>query len=763
MPRKRQMIQKFADKGSESFDKLNASANKAADGVASASEEMGQSAQSAIGHFDKLGNVKFSPGIVAGLNDLEEGMKRITSNIKPAIESMAKFVTRVTALGVAVGATAVAFGDAARKIAIGQQDQGSATQENTATLVKANNELANSDVATINLASSQRQLLKQLQTGKITYAQYGQAIQDSNDQFAEQQRVAAEVANAQDRAREANERLQKSMKDREATGKLIDQFGGPLLTSLTAVGNQVEAVRKDFVNSFGPGAAAAVDLVSETLSKNGGAISTFFDQASSKIDKLIKENGPAIQKVLEELGKAAASVFDGFLSVLPSVIDFFLNKFVPAVKSTIEVVKSLTEFINGIFGTNFTVSGLAAVAIILQLTGGFKVLMVASRILVGGIQVLIGAFRILWIAAGGPLAIAITALTIALIYLATQVDWTAFAKNAKTAVANVVSYFSALPGRISAFFSAMWESVKSLAGEAVDWIVQKWNDFVTFIQNLPTSIPAAFASLWETVKTFAGDAVDWIQQKWNDFITWIQDLPTRVGSFFSTLWENAKTLAGDAVDWIQQKWNDFVTFLQGLPDSISAVWTQITDGVKKLWEDTINTIKGWMQAWVDWISEKFGPILTMLKLVAQLASSQADAGAAAGAAMASGGRVRGPGGPTSDSIPAWLSNGEYVIRARSVAKYGTALMHAINSGRFSPSAFAFGGFVAPPPSRSNFFADGGPVTANVGGRTINLTIGGETFAGLIAPEDVADRLSKFATIRQVRSAGRKPSWVGGRK
>ena len=49
-------------------------------------------------------------------------------------------------------------------------------------------------------------------------------------------------------------------------------------------------------------------------------------------------------------------------------------------------------------------------------------------------------------------------------------------------------------------------------------------------------------------------------------------------------------------------------------------------------------------------------------------------------ARASGGPVYGPGTGTSDSIPAWLSNGEWVIKAASVAKYGSSFMSALNSG-----------------------------------------------------------------------------------
>jgi TP901 family phage tail tape measure protein len=50
---------------------------------------------------------------------------------------------------------------------------------------------------------------------------------------------------------------------------------------------------------------------------------------------------------------------------------------------------------------------------------------------------------------------------------------------------------------------------------------------------------------------------------------------------------------------------------------------------------------------------------------------------------ARGGPVFGAGTATSDSIPALLSNGEYVIKADSVKKYGTGVMDHLNAGRFA--------------------------------------------------------------------------------
>ncbi|MBT2365246.1 LysM peptidoglycan-binding domain-containing protein [Streptomyces sp. ISL-10] len=55
------------------------------------------------------------------------------------------------------------------------------------------------------------------------------------------------------------------------------------------------------------------------------------------------------------------------------------------------------------------------------------------------------------------------------------------------------------------------------------------------------------------------------------------------------------------------------------------------------------------------------------------------------------GFVSGPGGPTADRVPALLSNGEFVMRAAAVSKYGTGLMRLINTGQFP--RFAKGGSV----------------------------------------------------------------------
>ena len=53
-----------------------------------------------------------------------------------------------------------------------------------------------------------------------------------------------------------------------------------------------------------------------------------------------------------------------------------------------------------------------------------------------------------------------------------------------------------------------------------------------------------------------------------------------------------------------------------------------------------------------------------------------------------GGPVYGPGSSTSDSIPARLSNGEYVVKAAAVQQYGRAFFDSVNAQRFAAGGYA---------------------------------------------------------------------------
>jgi hypothetical protein len=82
-------------------------------------------------------------------------------------------------------------------------------------------------------------------------------------------------------------------------------------------------------------------------------------------------------------------------------------------------------------------------------------------------------------------------------------------------------------------------------------------------------------------------------------------------------------------------------------------------------------------------------------------------------AVATGGLITGPGTGTSDEIPIWVSNREYVVNAAATAR-NLSLLNAINYGHLKVPGFAAGGPVSAAPasySRSTAAPVGSP---NVG-------------------------------------------------
>jgi hypothetical protein len=117
-----------------------------------------------------------------------------------------------------------------------------------------------------------------------------------------------------------------------------------------------------------------------------------------------------------------------------------------------------------------------------------------------------------------------------------------------------------------------------------------------------------------------------------------------------------------------------------------------------------------------------------------------------------GGMIRGPGGPTSDTAGIFaLSDGEFVVKAAAVRAYGADLFHSLND--LAIGGFAGGGGIgriAVAAPRSG---------AQSASSVLNLTIDGNHFDGLRAPENVATRLKTFAVSRQTTATGRQPSWM----
>lgn len=152
--------------------------------------------------------------------------------------------------------------------------------------------------------------------------------------------------------------------------------------------------------------------------------------------------------------------------------------------------------------------------------------------------------------------------------------------------------------------------------------------------------------------------------------------------------QDAAKKAAEQASQAQQKLADQLTKASQTTQQIAAPLQSMDAGVGKLTGSLAQGVPA---------TEGFAGELQ--KLIEQLLSGLGGGGGGLGGigealggilGFASGGPVSGPGGPTSDSIPAFLSNGEYVVNAKAAGKHAR-LLDAINSGR--APRFAVGGFV----------------------------------------------------------------------
>lgn len=160
--------------------------------------------------------------------------------------------------------------------------------------------------------------------------------------------------------------------------------------------------------------------------------------------------------------------------------------------------------------------------------------------------------------------------------------------------------------------------------------------------------------------------------------------------------------------------------------------------ISKIQQTSNQLAKDFSGAITDWITgaQSFGDAMKNIlqQLIAQLiqaaiyativaACTGGGGGFAArwkrafGKGLATGGSVDGPGTGTSDSVPAMLSNGEYVLNAQAVDRLGVPFLNGLNTGRLR--GFASGGLVGSG-GVAGYKAEGGSNSGQV--QSVNLSM-----------------------------------------
>lgn len=130
----------------------------------------------------------------------------------------------------------------------------------------------------------------------------------------------------------------------------------------------------------------------------------------------------------------------------------------------------------------------------------------------------------------------------------------------------------------------------------------------------------------------------------------------------------------------------------GLASAFSGVASAIVKGENAI-DALTNSLTRLMDQLLDMIAQQlFKQLLGGINLGFAGGGTVGGTSGASFVKAATGGAIRGPGSGTSDSIPAMLSDGEFVVRAQAARKFAP-LLEAINSGRLRLPHFATGGSV----------------------------------------------------------------------
>lgn len=320
------------------------------------------------------------------------------------------------------------------------------------------------------------------------------------------------------------------------------------------------------------------------------------------------------------------------------------------------------------------------------------------------------------------------------VWNALQVAWAAFIGAMNTT-------WLAVSGALVASWNAVWNAMRAAAQAVWSALGAAWAAFFAGMSavfaTFNSGMRTAWSNLWNAVKSAAETIWNGIKTAFSAFFSGLSSVFATFNSGMRTAWSNLwnaiKTTASTVWSAIDGGFKSFASgvesTLSGLVSKAGSIW----NGIVSVFKAPIN---GVISIW-NTVADVFG-----LKKISALASGGVagvdgvGAGASGGGttAFASGGHVRGPGGPTDDKVPAMLSAGEFVVKAAAVDHYGVDNLYALNAMKLAGGgavgdataagpipAMALGGII---PSPGDIIGDIGNVIGAVGGVITSAALSG---------------------------------------
>jgi hypothetical protein len=490
-----------------------------------------------------------------------------------------------------------------------------------------------------------------------------------------------------------------------ALDKAADSFG--------QLGKTLDSVKNSILATFAPQVTKLVMGFVEAIVRGRTDLTLYASTIADKVKPVVED----LVALLE--GRDSDVQNQSIIKAKESMIDFgaatknaIVGIIIPAFNAFLKTLDITVKAINAVFGSDLTAGQIAIVGVILRLTGLFGVLTSGARLAYVAVAALVTTFG------GIPVAIAAAGFAVGFLLTKLITDWDGTTK------------------KIGELWQALWSLLPQGAQDALSAVAAPFIEFGRIVGRVVSGVAMAFESL------FSGEFV------------------ANVGTIFTAVWEVIKSGAADA-------WESVKSTALGAWDAIKQGVSETADWIVQKFNGAWDAVKNTAFGVWDAIKQKINDAIDSAKSFFGFGNKDAGGGDKT-PGFAGGGHIRGAGTGTSDSIIARVSNGEYIFTAKAVKRLGLPILNALNYGFRDIGSvvrgFNMGGVVSALTPSVPRFAGGGlvSVSAASGGdmRPVHLHLGGETFE-TSARQDVVDRLSRYATGKEARSAGRKPTWYRG--
>lgn len=210
---------------------------------------------------------------------------------------------------------------------------------------------------------------------------------------------------------------------------------------------------------------------------------------------------------------------------------------------------------------------------------------------------------------------------------------------------------------------------------------------IAIVTNIIDVVAKGVVAIWTGITSVLGAVAGWVNSTIiQPIIGFLSPLWNAVMSGVSYVWNAVRGVVGGIAGWIKSNVIDrIVGFFQAGWNAVMQGVNALANGIRRVFSTIAGVIKAPINGIIGGVNSVIRKInsLTVPDWVPGIGGAHANFPTIP--KLATGGLVQGVGTSTSDSNLAWLSSGEYVMRADTVRRYGVEFMDALNDGRLTAS------------------------------------------------------------------------------